>query len=269
VDLLFIQRILWTACIAAQVLLIGSLFTRGLARKYPFFLLYLLSEVISSIVLIQIDVRTQAYAEAFRVYQILAIVLRLGVAGELYERICAHFAGIGACRFGLACLLLSIGGIVSFVSFSPDLSAQMGWPQTVAIAVERFECTALAFVLMGTWFILRRFLRVRPELRWNVHKHWILVSAYFLISAVASFATTMIYAWALRDSWGVEQGRAAIRTVGISMLTAEIVCLWLWFRTFRADGETLRNPTIIHPEVLAVQDAQDRKTLELIESLGR
>src|SRR5260370_36262843 len=116
-----IQRALWVASVAAQVLLIGALISRGLVRRFPFFTLYLVVDVLSSVLLMQIDYRTIAYAEAFRIYAFAIVVLRLAVALELFERICQYFRGMGTFRFLIAAAGIGLCGLFMLVTCRPDL----------------------------------------------------------------------------------------------------------------------------------------------------
>ena len=70
--------------------------------------------------------KSLAYTEAFRVFTLIMTVFRLGVAGELYERICEHFPGIGRFRVGLAAVLVLIAGLLTVFTFRPDLVDQLG-----------------------------------------------------------------------------------------------------------------------------------------------
>ena len=57
-------------------------------------------DAVGGALLIQLDYHSPAYANAFRIYLIALVVLRLGAAAELYERISEHFLGIGRFRLG-------------------------------------------------------------------------------------------------------------------------------------------------------------------------
>ena len=102
-NLLALQRALWVAYLAAEVLLVGVICYRRLLGRYQLFVSYIALDAIGGVLLIQLDYHSPAYAYGFRIYQIAMLVLRLGAAAELYERISEHFLGIG--RF----LLLSQG----------------------------------------------------------------------------------------------------------------------------------------------------------------
>src|SRR6202034_1513519 len=84
----FIERVLWIASLLAEALVVVRLLHDGLIRKYPFFAAFLTAEVICSLVAMQSGIKTRGYAEVFRICTLILSVFRLGVAAELYQRIC-------------------------------------------------------------------------------------------------------------------------------------------------------------------------------------
>src|ERR1700687_3437516 len=114
-----IQRGLWVASLAAQVLLIGALISRGLARRFPFFTVSLAFEVLSNVLLMQVDYRTVGYAEIYRIYAFAIVVLRLGVACELFERTSQYFRGMGTFRFLIAGAGIGLSGLFAVFTFRP------------------------------------------------------------------------------------------------------------------------------------------------------
>ena len=245
--LLALQRALWVACLAAEVLLVGAVFQRRLARRYALFASYLALDAVGGALLIQLNYHSPMYAYAFRIYQIALVVLRLGAAAELYERISEHFLGIGRFRFYLAAVLTIMAALTSVATFRPDITSQLGFPQTGVILLQRFEATALCVVLLLTRFTLLKFLNVRPPIRSNVLTHWNLLTLYFGISAVSSAATILV------------GGGRSIVPINIAMLICDLVCLSVWIAEFQKAGETV--PTVAPISVeerayhLAVKDA--------------
>jgi len=226
-NLLAIQRGLWVACIAAEALLVGALCFRRLVGRYAFFVAFLALDAIGGVVLIQLDYNSPTYAYGFRIYQIGLLVLRLGAAAELYERISEHFLGIGTFRFYLVGVLSIIASLVSIATFRPDISAQLGFPQTGVIVFQRFETTALCLVSLLTRFTLFKFLNIRPPIRSNVLTHWTLLTLYFGISALSSGAAICV------------GGGPSILPLNVAMLACDLLCLSMWIRAFRKVGETV------------------------------
>ena len=227
----------WVACITAEVLLVGNVCFQRLVRRYAFFVSYLAVDAIGGALLIQLDFNSPAYASGFRSYQIALVVLRLGAAAELYERISEHFLGIGRFRLYLAAVLTIMAALISIATFRPDISSQLGFPQTGVILLQRFETTALGLILLLTRFTLLKFLNVRPPIRSNVLMHWTLLTLYFGISALSSAATILI------------GGGRSILPVNVAMLACDLVCLSLWIAEFRKTGETV-------PEVAPISAAE-------------
>jgi len=255
VEALALQRALWVACMAAEVMLVGALYHRKLVRRYPLFATYLVLDAGSGVLLIQLDFHSHAYAYGFRIYQIALMVLRLGAAAELYERISEHFLGIGRFRFYLAGVLAVMATLISIATFRPDVSAQLGFPQTGVILFQRFETTALCLVLLLTRFTLHRFLNIRPPIRGNVLSHWNLLTLYFGISALSSAAAIL-----------VGSGPSILR-VNVAMLVCDLVCLSVWTATLRNTGETVPAISPISAEERAYHQAVKDAVLDEVDRL--
>lgn len=247
-NLLAVQRALWVACISAEVLLVGTICYRRLLRGYAFFVSYLALDAIGGALLIQVDFNSPAYAFGFQSYQIALVVLRLGAAAELYERISEHFLGIGRFRFCLAAVLMIMASLISLATFRPDISSQLGWPQTGVILLQRFETTVLCLILLLTRFTLLNFLNVRPPIRSNVLMHWTLLTLYFGISALSSAATILI------------GGGPSILLVNVTMLAGGLVCLLIWTAGFRKSGEAV-------PEVAQISAEERAYHLEVKDAV--
>jgi hypothetical protein len=254
-NLLAVQRALWVACITAEVLLVGTVCYRRLVRGYTFFVSYLALDAIGSAFLIQVDFNSPAYASGFRSYQIALVVLRLGAAAELFERISEHFLGIGRFRFCLAAVLTVMATLISIATFSPDVSSQLGFPQTGIILLQRFETTALCLILLLTRFTLLKFLNVRPPVRSNVLMHWTLLTLYFGISALSSAATIL------------SGGGLSVLPVNVTMLACDLVCLIVWTAGFRTIGETVPEVAQISAEERAYHQAVKDAVLEELDRL--
>jgi hypothetical protein len=257
VNVLALQRARWVACMAAEVMLVGALYQRKLVRRYALFATYLVMDVASGVLLIQLDYHSPAYAYGFRIYQIALMVLRLGAAAEIYERFSEHFLGIGRFRFYLAGVLAVMATLISIATFRPDVSAQLGFPQTGVILFQRFETTALCFLLLLTRFTLHRFLNIRPPIRGNVRTHWNLLTIYFGISALSSAAAILV------------GSGPSILPVNVGMLACDLVLLSIWTATLRNTGETVPQITPISARERAYHQAVKDAVLEEVDRLVR
>jgi hypothetical protein len=251
---LAIQRGLWVAVLAAQVLLIGSLVQKKLARRYPFFILYLAADAVWGVTLMQVDFNTQAYAYGYRIYTIMACALQLGVAGELYERICEHYVGIGNFRLHMAGWMAAVMALLSFLTFRPDLAAQWGFPQTMAIWAERYELAVICGVLILTRLFLHNFMAARPPMRPNVLRHWTILVCYFGVIA-AGFAAFL----------SVHNTPSAIYAINLTMLAGELACLLAWTRVLTPIGEAVPEAYQWSAAGLARRQAIANRVLELVE----
>ena len=126
--LFYIERALWMAAVLAEVLVVVRLFREGLVPRYPFFTAFLVALAIGSVVLMQADIKSRGYAQAYRICELILFVFRVGVAAELYEQICKHFPGIGVFRAGLAGILILLAGFLAVFTFRPNLVHQWGVP---------------------------------------------------------------------------------------------------------------------------------------------
>lgn len=250
-DWIAIQRALWVAGLVAELIAICALVRYRLIKKFPFFVLYLGADLIWGLALIQIDFRTVAYVLGYRLYLITICVLRLGVAGELYERICEHFQGIGVFRVWLIAVLLALSAVLSLGTFWPGVI--WGFPESFAIVFERFETAALFGTFVLTRFFLHNFLRARPPIRPNVLYHWLLLTVYFGIGAVSYAA-----------SQSVRPGIAVVR-INLFMLTADLVCMLSWARLLRPKGEFVPDFYRWSPEGDARRAQLRKDLLDLVE----
>jgi len=253
--LINVQRGLWVACLTAQTLLVGKLCYERLLRRYFWFAVYLTAEITWGVILVQVDYRMHAYAQLFRIYQTMLIVLRFAMAAELYERICEHFYGIGRFRLGLAAVIVSLGAVISLVLFHPSIGGQWAFPQTLVLVLWRFQTGALCVASLLARFALHQFLNVRPPLRPNVRAHWTLTTLYFAISAMSGMAVLLI------------GGGKGILPVNLTMLAADLACLLLWIGCFRKNGETIPRVSPTSSEQQAYQEAVMEAVIKEVEKL--
>ena len=248
---------LWVLCLGAQTLLIGAILQRKLLRAYPFFVSFLLVDLGCSLVLIRIPYISLAYAAAFRVCQIFAAVLQLGMAGELFQRLCWHFRefrGFGRFRFFMAAALLALTGFF-FLAVFPAVPAS--YPHLVMVWFERWETAVLAITLALSWWLLTRFLGLRSQLRSNALAHGVILTTYYAISAV-SYALLLIFP-------GSPTGQA----VNVGMLIGILGCFAAWIVYLRRDGEDLAPEPPVSPEALAYSRFWRRRILEHVQQSGR
>jgi hypothetical protein len=255
-QLLLVQRVLWVLCISAQALLIGAIFQRRLARAYPLFLTYLVIDLGCSLALIQIPYLTHAYAAAFRIYHTLAVVLQVGVAVEMFQRLCWHFRefrGFGRFRFFMAAALLVPTGFF-FLAVFPGVPGR--YPHLLVLWLERWETAVLAITLVLSWWVLTRFLGLRPQMRSNTLAHGLILTVFFAVSAVS-------------DALQLVAHGMVVGAINVGMLMGGLACFGAWIAYLRRDGEVLLPEPPVSPEALAYSRVWRRKILEHLQQAGR
>jgi hypothetical protein len=253
--LFFIEKALWIATIFAEALLVGRLLHEGLLRRYPLFTAFLTSEAICSIILMQTDIKNRGYSEAFRICTMIMSVFRLGVAGELYERICEHFPGIGRFRLGLAAVLVLLAAGVAVFTFRPNLVDQWAFPQTIVVVIQRYQSEIFASVLVLTWIFLRFVLSIRQPFQPNVLNHWRIATIYFGVSGAAYLVILFT------------GGEAEVLTSNITMLAVQLACFLAWLRLMRRSGEELPAFRRLSPDQVRTVEQYNRELLRTVTSL--
>ena len=248
-----IQRDLLLLSLIVEILLVLRLLHQGLFRRYPFFTMYLANEITWGILAIRVQFLSPAYAETFRNYVILTAILRIGVAWELYERICEHFPGIGRFRFALASLLILITATASVGSFKPDLPNQ--W--ALLTLIRRFQGEIFAGVFLFAWVFFRYVLNVQQPFRPNVLNHWRISTVYFGVSGLHALAVLIL-------------GRGFIALpINCAMLAADIGCFVAWIRLMKRSGEELPWFYRLSPAEIEAVRRQNDELLETVTSLPR
>lgn len=245
-------------CLCAQTLLIGAILHRKLLRVYPFFVAYVAVELVCSLLLIHLPVRSHAYADAYRTYQSIVAVFQLGMAAEVFHRLCSHFRqfrGMGQFRFIMGASLLTLTGFF-FLAVFPRVPAP--YPHLVVVWISRWETSVLAITLPLSWWILTRFLGLRPQMRSNALAHGLIMTAYFAFNAVC-------YALSLT----VIERPIAIRASNVGLMMGTFACWIAWIICLRRDGEQLPPEPPVSPEALEYSRVLRRKILEYVQQAGR
>jgi len=224
---LSIERVLWVTEVVAEALVVIRLLREALFRRYPFFVLYLTAEVITSIALMQIDLKSRSYAEAYRTCELILTLFRFGVAVELYQSICKHFPGVGTFRAIMAIAFVILAALFAVFSFRPSIARQWAFPQTITLVVLRFEAQILGVALVLTWLFLRYVLSIRQPFRPNVLTHWTIATVYFGSTAAGYVAALL------------SGGGNIVFPINCAMLALQIGCFLAWFILMRRSGEQL------------------------------
>ncbi len=219
-----IQQILWAGVIALAFSLAMLMLVRHLHRIYCFFFIFLIFEVVRSLVLFPIPPRSNLYYWIFVTSQPISWFLYVFVVLEIYSLAFKEHRGIASLsRWVLSsCLLAAIG--ISALTLGADLAKPAVSFRILVLysVIERGVVSSLLlFLLLITAFLVFFPLPVRR----NLAIHTTLFSAYFLSTALALF---------LRNLAGYQISRA-ISTV---LLGIDIICFALWILLLRREGET-------------------------------
>jgi hypothetical protein len=245
---------LWIGATAAEILALIGLFRQHLLLSSPLFATFLATESVCSLVAFRLDLNSPAYAHAFHTFTVILAVVRIGVAAELYERICEHFPGIGWFRGGMAGVFVLLAAFVAASNVRPDLARLMRLPVSVLLEIMRFEGEIFAGVFILTAIFLRA-LSIRQPFRQNVVSHWRIGTIYFAVSGAAHLTTFAI------------GGKNAVYPINCAMLAGQMACFLAWFRCMRRSGEQLPGfPRLSLEQVQAVED-YNRELLRTVTSL--
>jgi len=253
--LISIQRVLWAATLLAEALVVVRLLWERLLGRYPLFAAFLVVDVVNNVVLLQIDFKRPSYAKAFRICTMIIFVFRLGVAAELYERICEHFPGIGRFRVGLAAGVVLISALAAVFTFRPNLVDQWAFPQTIVVVVQRFQSEIFAAALALTWIFLRFVLSIRQPFRPNVLTHWRIATTYFGVSGVVGLIVLFT------------GGGLVLYPINSALLAIQLGCFAAWFFLMRRSGEELPAFRRLSPDQVQTVEQYNRELLRTVTSL--
>ncbi len=249
------EPVLWAASLLAEALVLFRLLREGLLGKYPLFAAFLTVDLICSLVAMHFDIKTPGYAEAFRAGTLILFVFRLGMAAELYERICEHFPGIGAFRIGMAVALILLAALAAVSTFRPNLAGLWAFPLAAMVVAQRYQSEIMAGALLLTWIFLRFVLSIRQPFRPNVLTHWTITTFYFAASGAANLAVLLT------------AGGKLVYPISCAMLAAQSACFVAWFRLMRRAGEKMPAFARLSLDQVQAVEAYNRQLLATVTSL--
>jgi hypothetical protein len=256
VELFFpIQWAFWIAATLAEVLVLYRLYRENLLRIFPFFAAFLTADLICTVALMRLDPRSQGYAQAYRACELILTIFRVGVAAELYERICKHFPGIGTFRAILASVLILLTLLVVVSTFRPNLAGFPIFSLTIMVNVLRFQAEVFAGAFILTWIFLRFLLSIRQPYRPNVLNHWTIATVYFGASGAGYLAILLA------------GGGAVDYAINCVMIAIQLACFVAWFRLLRRSGEELPDFARLSPDQVQAVENYDRELLQTVRSL--
>ncbi len=220
----FARLYAWLAVCLAQAALVWRLWKLGLHRTYRFFFLYLLIDLVRSVVLYQLVGTPNVYALLYMYSQPLLWVLHFVIVWELYHQVLRQYPGIWTLGRlvlggGLAAALL-----ISALTVAPNIGpAQEKYPILLSFAVgERAIYSAVVVYLL----LMSGFLGWYPvSLDSNTVLHGMVYMAYFLSKAVG-FLVRNIY------------GHAVTPAMNNLLLGVAAACFLVWLLGLRQPGRS-------------------------------
>lgn len=223
-------HILWYSSVAVQFLFCAHLLWSRLARKHPFFTLYLGCSVVRSLGAMHFSVMAGGSLPISYTYfwlwtEPVLLLLQLEVALEVHSSLWKDYERVT--NLGLPLLLAGIFG--ALVLAAAPVAGQIGESGGIPLrAVMQFEFLAKRYVssVLAVFLIASAVLFlfvVRSSLNWNLFRHEGMLAAYFAIYAVAYLI--------VGSGW-----RPAVR-VNNYMLSALTLCLVIWISIFKPQEE--------------------------------
>jgi hypothetical protein len=250
-----IERVLWLISVVAEAAVVVRLWQERLIRAYPFFTAYLAAEIIVNSAMMLTNIKSRDYAPAYRDLELILTIFRLGVAAELYERICSHFPGIGVFRAFMASAFGLVAGLLALLTIRPNIASQWAFPQTIVIVVLRYQGEIFAGALLLTWLFLRFVLVIGQPFRPNVFTHWTIATIYFGSNSAAYVAILL------------SGGGKVVFPINCAMLAMQIGCFAAWFRHMRRSGEMLPAYRKLTSEQIQAVESYDQELLKTVRSL--
>ena len=220
------EQAAWYANVLLAALLLVRLLTAGLARRYPWFIAYLVSSVASSLVLLTLPVSSWTYFRAFLAVELLLLLLEYLAVRECLEHLKASYPGAAPPYLrnvtGWACTV-AVG--LCAVSIVPDAAA-LHWGgvgrslASLFLLADRSVNSALALSMLAVQVWTVRYPSNRAP---NLTRHMRLLTCYLGTGAAIYLALNL---------------RLAAAPV-LSVVQLSAYCVWfaLWCGMSRA-GES-------------------------------
>jgi hypothetical protein len=204
--------------VIALALLLGRLSVSGLARKYRFFLAYLVVDLVQTAAPFFMRFGTDAYGYVFFITESLIVLLYVLVVLELYAVLLRGYAGIAkmAQRYTFAAIVIAVA--LALLLLSPSMPGSVG---------ERFFQMEAAIVvsLLAFIFMMAAFLAYYPvPLTRNALVYFVTFVVYFLSKAALLFLNN-----SGSGGW--------IRACSAVAMTIADACIIIWTMFLSSEGE--------------------------------
>lgn len=211
----------------AQLVLLASLFSRGLTKSYSFFSSYLAARLLRATSLLTLNYHGALYAKAWAVTEPILLILQSLVVLELTESILEYYPEVAHVAKVLVAWSLLLGMLIGgSLALVPAIYGQ-GRPLWLAIVMGAWKWSsltcALILVLQSAWFSAFPL-----PMKSNVALHrWLLTIFIGFVPACSAFL--------------VELRRLRLGDqVVLLQLSLETGCCLAWILLLRKAGEQIR-----------------------------
>jgi hypothetical protein len=207
-----------------------KLFVTGLYKRYPFFFLYFVFRVPSSIYLLNADVHAKSYAIAWLYGEGITIIFYILLVVELYRLVLERYRGLqtlGRWAMYVSVIVSAVASVL--LSMLPRIRDSLYHGKTLSyfslmIFAERGIDTALAIFI----FLILLFLSRYPvRLSQNAQVHAIVYTIFFLGSTLNLL---------LRTIWGLRVADA----VNTALAVISVCSVFAWLALLSPSGEEVR-----------------------------
>jgi hypothetical protein len=211
----------------AQLVLVASLFCRGLAKSYSFFTTYLVARVLRAASLLTLNYHGMPYAKAWAVTEPILLILQSLVVLELAESILEYYPEIAHLAKVLIAWSLLVGTLIGGSLALVAAIYNPGEPLWLAIVMGAWKWSslscALTLVVQSAWFSAFPL-----PMKSNVAIHrWLLTIFIGFVPACSAFLVEL------------RRLRFADQVV-LFQLALETGCCLGWILLLRRAGEQIR-----------------------------
>ena len=218
-----LERAIFLISISGHLLLLAKLYFTRLYRIYCWFTLYLAFQLVTTVVLMLLNPRTNAFGYVWIPARLGVYVLYFLVVYELYALVLKDYPGIQ--RLGQRAMLVAVAVslLVSGSSLIVDMNANPD-PYPILKLVYTFG-RGVTFSLVLFIAMMVGFLAYFPvPLKSNVVTHAALNVAYFLATSLGVFYRNMV-------------GQGIARTLSMTLGALTAALLYCWFFRLSLAGE--------------------------------
>ena len=215
------ERVLWYLNFFATLVLLARMAYYKLHRAYPYIFLYWLSQIVASLLLLQIPMRSSKYAYAFFLAHFVGLVLAVLVIQELYG--CALAAHPALSTFGRRSVLAVLAITAAVAAALTGLDATVLPGQYAAIHRFMTVSRTLEFMILVFFAAIGGFLLWFPvRIRRNIAVYLLGFFVFYAFQSLAFLLNNLL----------AQQHSQAISTAALAIA---LLCTMIWFVGLREE----------------------------------